>query len=114
MFEIISLRFQVKNGDPKMEVLKKLANIKDNKPYRGFSKLPLGNHLILNFRTVKNKFCKKGDPAKTILVELQNEVVFLPNHFMQKISEPELKLLNELIEEGQNVYLFFGGKTEGG
>lgn len=97
-----------------MQALKKLSAIKENKPYNGFPKLTVGYHQILNFRTVKNKFCKKGESAKTILVELDKEVVFLPGYFWQKINEKDIADLNVLIERGDKVYLYFGGKQEEG
>lgn len=96
-----------------MQALKKLAN--ENKPYRGFSKLAVGYHEIVNFRTVKNKFAKnKSDAAKTILVELEKEVVFLPSYFWQKINEKDIVDLNAMIDGGGMVYLYFGGRQEEG
>lgn len=95
-----------------MQALKKLAT--ENKPYKGFSKLAIGYHPIFNFRTIKNKFAKKGDSTKTILVELESEVVFLPGYFWQKINEKDMVELNALIESGGFVYLYFGGKQEEG
>lgn len=96
-----------------MQALKKLSN--ENKPYKGFSKLEVAYHEIVNFRTVKNKFAKtKSDPSKTILVELEKEVVFLPSYFWQKINEKDMADLNAMIEQGIKVYLYSGGRQEEG
>lgn len=86
----------------------------ENKPYRGFSKLAVGYHEIVNFRTVKNRFAKKGDCVKTISVELEIEVVFLPSYFWQKINEKDMVELNTMINSGSKIYLYFGGKQEEG
>lgn len=95
-----------------MQALKKLAQSVGSKPYNGFTKLSNGYHKIFAFRAVKNKFAKKGDSAKTILVELEKEVVFLPGYFWQKINEKDLADLNVLIEKGGEVFLYFGGKQK--
>jgi hypothetical protein len=72
-----------------MNVLKKLQNAK---AYRGFVNLENGYHQILSFRVVKNKFFKKNEgTAKSIVVELSNEVLFLPQHFMQKLDEEDIQ-----------------------
>lgn len=98
-----------------MNVLKRLESVQPNKPYHGFNKLPIGYHEICCFRAVKNKFGKKGEgSSKTILVELDDQVVFLPQYFWQKINEKDISDLNELIVTGEHIYLFFGGKQEQG
>lgn len=96
-----------------MNVLKKLEN-ESNKPYRGFTKLSKGCHEIVNFRVVKNKFGKKSDGSnKSILVELEDQVLFLPQYFNQKLNNDELNQLNESIAANEKVYLFFGGQVKG-
>lgn len=99
-----------------MEALKKLQqSTSTGKPYRGFTKLPVGNHQILRFRTVKNKFGKKvGSTSKSILIELEDQVLFLPQYFWQKINEKDMDDLNALIESGEEIHLYFGGKQEEG
>lgn len=98
----------------KMEALKKLGN-EHEKPYRGFTKLAFGYHEIVNFRTVKNKYAKsESDPKKTIVVELEKEVLFLPSYFWQKIDDTDIVDLNTLIGEGGKVYLYFGGRQKEG
>lgn len=93
----------------KMDVLKK---IDESKPYFGFTKLGKGFHQIVIFRTVKNKFDKKKEESKSILVELKDQVVFLPQHFRDKISDSDIMKLNSTISEGEDLFLHFDGKNE--
>lgn len=95
-----------------MNVLKKLENAQPSKPYRGFAKLNEGNYEILNFRVVKNKFGKKADGSnKSILVELAEEVLFLPQYFWQKLNAEDIRELNDGIQTNEKVYLHYGGKS---
>lgn len=91
-----------------MNVLKKLE---ENKPYYGFTKLSIGFHRIALFRVVKNKFEKKED-VKSILVELEDQVIFLPQYFREKISDSDVCELNSCINKNKDIYLHFGGKNE--
>lgn len=96
-----------------MNALKKLSQVKPNKPYHGFSKLDIGFYRIECFRVVKNKFGKKSEgSAKSILAELKNEVVFLPQYFWDKIDEEDINELNLSITAGEEIYLHFGGRNE--
>lgn len=97
-----------------MNALKKLQHLNPNKPYHGFAKLAIGYHEIRCFRSVKNKFGKKGTSGKSILVELADQILFLPQYFWQKLNENDLQELNTSIEEGEYIYLYFGGKQEEG
>lgn len=96
-----------------MNALKKLSEF-NNKPYMGFAKLSEGFHSIQLFRIVKNKFPKKGESgtknSKSILIELKNQVLFLPSYFWDIITETDLEELNERIRNNGKVYLLFGGK----
>lgn len=98
----------------KMNVLKKLEDLKPNKLYHGFAKLSIGYHEIRCFRSVRNKFGKKGGSGKSIIVELEDQILFLPQYFWQKLNENDLQELNSSIENGEYVYLYFGGKQEEG
>lgn len=96
-----------------MNALKKLEDLNPNKHYLGFTKLLIGFHNVLCFRVVKNKFGKKTDGSnKSILVELKNEVLFLPQYFWNKLNEDDIRELNSGIEVNNKVYLYFGGKHE--
>lgn len=92
-----------------MSALQKLQQVAETKPYNGFSKLPIGHHEIIGFRLIKNKFAKKDECKKTILVELKDQIVFLPKHFSTNIEEVDITNLNS---DGEMKYLFFGGRRE--
>lgn len=52
------------------------------------------------FRAVKNKFGKKRDGSqKSILIELNDQVLFLPQYFSQKINDEDIRQLNAAIEK---------------
>lgn len=96
-----------------MNALQKIQQLKPNKPYCGFAKLAIGFYEILNFRYVKNKYGKKGEGSgKSILIELDDQVLFLPQYFNQKLDEEDLRELNSTIDDGEKMYLSFGGKHE--
>lgn len=93
-----------------MNALKKLKQIKVNKPYYGFTKLPVGYHKIVDLRVVKSKFGKKNndnEAATSILAELENEVLFLPQYF-NKLNTADIDELNLL----GDLYIYFGGQQE--
>lgn len=93
-----------------MNVLQRLDN---GKKYRGFKSLPIGYHPIERFRAVKTKYGKKekdGTIGLSILVELKDEILFLPQFWCDKITPSDMAELNEAIENKQEVYLYFGGK----
>lgn len=97
----------------KMGVFKKLQSVgASNKPYIGFTKLKIGYHSIHRFRLVKNKFASKDDKdAKSILAELENQVVFLPNYFFEILDADDIKELTSG-ESDEQMYLYFGGRRE--
>lgn len=68
----------------------------------------------MQFKSVKNKFGKKSEYKKSIVVELKDQVLFLPGYFWQKINEEDIVALNNAISEGQMMYLLFGGKQPEG
>lgn len=80
-----------------------------SKPYYGFGKLSIGYYEIESFRLVRNKFKNDGLRGKTILVELKNQVIFLPEYFMEEFSEDDVLELNR---DGQKKFLYFGGRRE--
>lgn len=97
-----------------MSVLKKLLVKKLNKPYLGFAKLAIGNHKIEGFKIVKNKYADKNEPDNktSIMVELYEEILYLPPYFRTKLSDADVDDLNKCISENENVYLYFGGKQK--
>lgn len=85
-----------------------------NKPYLGFEKLSHGNHEIVKFRLVRSTFCKldpenKPIPRKCLLVELEDQVLFLPEYISKEFENREDKVA-ELNEDGIKKFLFFGGR----
>lgn len=94
-----------------MNALAKLRMVGESKPYHGFTKLSVGYHKIVCFRLVKNKFTKNNTTGdeKTILVELENEIIYLPQYFMNVLDKDDVNNLN-CAEEIH--YLYFGGKRE--
>lgn len=96
-----------------MNVFQKLESSQPTKPYFGFGKLKIGYHLAQQFRLVKNKFGKKTDGSdKSILVELKDQVIFLPQYFKQKLDDGDLRELNTFIENKEKVYIYFGGRVD--
>lgn len=94
-----------------MNALKKLEEVNPSKLYNGFAKLTIGFHKIECFRVVKNKFGKKSDgTGKSIMIELKDQILFLPQYFWQKIDEEDINELNSCINSNKNVYLHFNGK----
>lgn len=114
ILEVISCFLSAKRiSSVKMNALKKLKEVQPNKPYNGFAKLKIGYHEIVNFRAVKNKYGKKNEGSnQSILIELQDEVLFLPQYFWQKINNDDITELNSAIGAGEKVYLFFGGRND--
>lgn len=94
-----------------MDILKKLKHINSNKPYNGLTLLTEGYHQIICFRFVKSKFTKKDgeEDGKSILVELEREVIFLPQYFNASLNEDDIDALNKSSEK---IYLYFGGRKE--
>lgn len=85
--------------------------LKETRRKHDFTKLSIGFHQIILFRTVKNKFDKKDD-AKSILVELDDQVIFLPQYFRQKITDSDICEFNSCINKNEDIYLNFGGRNE--
>lgn len=83
---------------------------KPSKPYFGFSKLQIGNHEIFSFRFVKNKLYNKypENPGseRSLMVELKDQVLFLPEYIGSQFDEAKIVELNN---DGVKKYMFFGG-----
>lgn len=62
------------------------SDFENPKPYKGFKNLSRGVYKIFKFKMVKNKFIKDGgDSSKfSVMVELENQVLFLPQHLAKK------------------------------
>lgn len=90
-----------------MDVLKKLNNKaeSESKPYNGLPKLAIGNHKIVHLRESHGKF------GRSVIVELQTEIIFLPSYISGKLNETDIDKLNDLNKKDQ-LFLFFGGKQK--
>lgn len=87
---------------------------KTEKPYYGFKKLPLGNYEIKSLRLVRNKHYKKtkeGSLKQTIIAELEDQVLFLPEYFAKHMQNRE-DMIEEFNNSGVKNFLVFGGKRE--
>lgn len=96
-----------------LSLLKSCAS--DSKPYLGFTRLTHGNHEIVLFRLVKNKMYNPkvaGSLKRSLLVELKDQVLFLPGYFAEKLQD-DVKV-EELNTDGVKKYLFFDGKRPNG
>lgn len=92
-----------------MNVLKKLD---DAKPYHGFPKLEIGFHKIELFRSMDNKYAKKDEveKSKSILVELADQVIFLPQYICARMTESDVCELNTSLKNKEEMFLHFGGR----
>lgn len=96
-----------------MDVLKRLEDLDPIKPYHGFASLDVGFHEIEYFRSVKNKFAKLDEKAiKSVLVELEDQVIFLPKYICARLNETDLCELNSSLNKKEEMFLYFGGKHE--
>lgn len=90
-----------------------ISGIGASKPYNGFSNLEHGFYKIEKFRLVKNKMYKADAEIpklkRILLVELEEEVLFLPEYFAVNFNDDEAKV-EELNNDGITKYLYFGGK----
>lgn len=87
-----------------------------SKPYIGFSKLQHGYFEIERFRFVKNKMYNENNEdhvqkklKRILLVELSDQVLFLPEYFAAGLNDDDAKI-DELNNDGITKYLYFGGK----
>lgn len=87
------------------------------KPYLGFKKLSPGNYEIKVFKLIKNKMYTKirrnTSLKQVILVELVDQVLFLPEYFAQNMQNRQDKI-EELNNSNIKHFLNFGGKRENG
>lgn len=87
-----------------------------NLPYRGFANLPIGNYRIEQFKFVRNKFQKHEDPEsppRILMVELAEEIVFLPAYFAKNFNDDD-ELVRNINNDGVTRFLCFGGSRADG
>lgn len=85
-----------------MDSIHALKLVCTGKPYTSFSKLPVGDYVVEKFE--KRKSPKYGD---RIRVELQNEVVYLPERFNAVMTPQAIAELN-----ASTVIMSFKGRVE--
>lgn len=85
-----------------MNVLKKLNQPLSSKPYNGFKNLDIGYHKIMCFRESVGKAY-----GRSVIVELKDEIVFMPAYLADKLDADDISDLNNCEE---TMYLYFGGK----
>lgn len=96
--------------------LLKSTQFTQGKPYLGFSKLTNGNHKVYEFRVAKNKQYKSDNKDKNmykecILVELADQVLFLPGSYTKRFVDEQGNVMQDKINElnKTSLYLYFGG-----
>lgn len=101
-----------------MDLLRKKV-YNDSKPYHGFKNLLIGNYKIVRFRMVMNRYYRPGSEnpglKKTLLVELEDQILFLPEYITAKFSgnKEEILQLNE-DNKDKKLFLCFNGKRDTG
>lgn len=89
-----------------------LQTVCEQKEYKGFKFLDIGYHEIIKFRFVKNKFAdSNGESNRTLLVELKDEVLFLPQYFADIFNDDDSKI-EQLNNDGIKKFLYFGGARQ--
>lgn len=84
------------------------------KPYYGFSTLPHGNYKIEKIKVVSNKHYKANDRRsfqQSLMVEIADQVLFLPNYFTASFVGEDGLVVDEKIAEvnASNLFMYFGG-----
>lgn len=82
------------------------------KPYKGFTNLEPGNYKILKFSLVRNRFFNpnvEGSLPRTLLVELEDQVLFLPSYMAVNFNNNET-LIEKLNNSPSKKILCFEGR----
>lgn len=89
-----------------------LSGASVRKPYLGFSNLRIGHYEVVKFKLVKNKLynpnAEKPLAKLVLMVELKDQVLFLPQYFATSINLDEEKVAE--LNGGEKKFMFFGGK----
>lgn len=75
-----------------MNVLKRLSQKVSDKPYHGFTKLPLRYHEIVCFRESEEKY------GQNLIAELKHELIYLPQYIVEKLDNNDIDQLNQCEE----------------
>lgn len=84
-----------------MNVLKKLNSVNDDKPYHGLPTLKQGYHEVFSFRESNGRY------GRSVIAELKNEIIYLPQYMVEKIDQDDIRELNDSSEK---LFIFFGGR----
>lgn len=85
------------------------------KPYLGFKRLQIGDYEIFEFRFVKNRYAltQPDAPPRTVLVELADQVLFLPDYLSHRLKDNDA-IIDRLNSDDVKRFLCFGGKNSKG
>lgn len=86
----------------------------NTKPYKGFKDLPVGNHKIISFSFVKNKFYSKKEEnslKRVLLAEMEDQILFLPKSFAYNFQDDD-RLIKAVNTDGIKRFLCFRGASE--
>ena len=88
-----------------MNVLNMLNEVELNKIFKPYKPWPIshGFHKIFGFRV------RDGMYGRSVIAELENEIVYLPQYLSRKLSDEDVDSLNTCEEP---IYLYFGGKNK--
>lgn len=83
-----------------------------SKPYRGFESLPIGNHEVISFKLIRNRYYNPeilNSMRRVLLAELHDQVLFLPAYMAFNFNDDD-NLVNALNNDGIKRYLCFEGR----
>lgn len=86
-------------------------NYDTTKPCNSIKNLVEGSYEIIKFRLVCNNFYspdRENSPRRVILVELQNQVTFLPQYMATNFRDDD-QLVDELNNDGKKRFLCIDG-----
>ena len=86
-----------------------------SKPNTGFSQLEIGDHEILKFYFVRNRWYDglPGSVRRILMIELQDQVLFLPANYAKKFNDSD-KMLQAVNDDSTKRFIRFAGKNDAG
>lgn len=85
-----------------------------SKPYYGFADLQVGNYEIISFKFVQNKWYdseKKNSLKRILMVELSDQVLFLPAIFAKNFNDDDA-VLEAVNNDKIKRFLCYRGKNK--
>lgn len=87
-----------------------------SKPCTPFDKLDTGYYEVIKFKLVKNRFYRQNSEnpgaEKSLIVELANQVLFLPSYISKNFAGPNEYRVAELNNSSEKIFLYYGGSSE--